>query len=1117
MNFKALFSIPLFKWKKLTKLLLIMKLSAVLIVVGCLQVSARTYSQNVTLSSENVPLQVVFREIEKQTGFHFFYRVSLASQFRNVDVHLDNTPLKDAMDEVLKGQPLKYKVINKTIVITQKTGDRREYELVAPDEDALAVNVSGIVTDPQGTPLARASVKIKNTNRGVSTNDRGSYSLSNVAENAVLVISYVGFRDQEVMVQGRSVINIVMEKESVGMKEVVAIGYGDQSRRFLTSSIASVSQEELNKAPTTDIGMLLQGKVAGLNITKNGDPLVGSSIILRGASTLRGGAQSPLFVVDGVPGASTAVVPPDEIESIDVLKDAVATAIYGSRAANGVIIITTKKAKAGQPVISYNGYAGFEKRSNGYDMMNADQLHDFLARNNQVLDPKDDLGANTNWQDEVMRTGFSHNHNISLSNNIGNNLTYNASFNRFEEKGILLKSNVQKTIARISLQQKLLNNRLELGVTAANQVSKSSNVPFRNIVLSQMLTYLPTVPVRNVDGSYYENFSRGGYFNPVSIIDNATEEAKSSVFLGVFTAKAKLPFGFTYNLSYSYQGSNYMSGSYYNKYYTEHYRDIRIVPEPGNSTGNYHFLSGENGVGSRGTSKNNSQLLETYLDWNRKFNAHEINVVLGYSYQKNTSESLSGTTTNFPSDEVSYYNLGMGDPYAMPTYRIGIGSYYTPALLISDFARLNYNYKGRYLLQASLRHDGSSVFGKDHQWGWFPAAGVAWRVINEPFMKNQSLLSDLKLRLGYGVTGNSLGIGPYSSKMLFGPVGSFYYNGQSEKAYGAIQNPNPDLHWERTFTSNIGLDFAVWNGRFEGSLDYYEKNTKDIIYGYTVDPSLYPVSSMTANVGEMSNKGIELVLSGTPIQRTDFKWHTSFNISHNRNKVVSLSNELFQKDNVLMTEAVGNGQSGVTIQILKAGMPIGQFYTFKYAGKNEEGVSQYYDHEGNVTADMSKLKAIEDYYYCGNAQPKALLGWSNMFKYKNFDLNIFLRSVLGAKVFNVTWANLNAPNSARLQNIPVQLASASTGDYNSSRYSDRWIEDASYLRFDNATLGYTLPYISSSIKRLRIYVTGNNLFVITPYKGIDPEINQGGLAPGVDANNFYPKTRVVMFGINASF
>lgn len=978
--------------------------------------------------------------------------------------------------------------------------------------------ISGNLIDNTKQPIIGASVSVKGSSKVTSTGAEGSFTISAKTGDKIL-FSFLGYQTKELTVEAASTYQVTISEATASLTDVVVVGYGKSTRKALTSSISTVKGEDLNKGAISDVGQMLQGKVPGLNISRSGDPNRNAAIIMRGASTLREGAQSPLFVIDGVVGADISIIAPDDVASIDVLKDAAAAAIYGNRAANGVIMVTTKKGVSGQTQISYNGYFGIENVSNRYDMMNADQLRAFLAKTNSALTPANDKGANTNWQDEVQRSdAMSQNHNVSLSGGT-EKTTYNASVNYFNQQGIIKTSGLDRFIGRIGVEQKAFNDKLKISFNLSNSVSNADLVPYRNTILSQMLTYLPTAPVRNADGSYFDNLVQTSYYNPVSMLENAKENLKTKNILGNLSANLKLPFGFTYDVNVSYQNTQNVYGAFYNSIYTSRYNNVRNTPDPpANPT--FVSLVGQNGVAVRNAYQNTNKIIETYLTWNKKFGDHDINAVAGYSYQQSlNNDGFQSTSTNFPVNEVGYNNLSLGNPYAVTDFRVDFnpGVTYQEILLISDFARVNYNYKNKYLLQGSIRRDGSNVFGINETWGYYPSVGAAWNLDQENFMKNQNVVRSLKLRGSYGIAGNSLGFAPLTTKLIYGQVGQFYYNGSPrEGAYGAIQNENKDLRWERTATTNLGVDFGLFGGRVGGSVDWYNKKTTDLILTFDVDQNLYPSGQLTANVGKLSNKGIEVVLNGTPVISDNFSWTTAINLARNVNKIITLSDTRFNIDNRLTVTPDGAGQSGASLQILAPGQAIGTFYTFKYAGKDANGVSQYYDAAGNIKTQG--LLNRTDYYILGNAQPKALIGWSNNVRYKNFDLSIFMRAVLGNKIMNVTRADLFRPSTAQFTNIPVEVENESASDFNSYKYSSRFLENGSYLRLDNATLGYTFKKgLIPGVNSLRLYTTANNLFVITGYKGIDPEINQGGIAPGVDTNNFYPKTRTFLFGLNVSF
>lgn len=979
---------------------------------------------------------------------------------------------------------------------------------------AQTKSVSGVVKDGKGEPVANATVLVKGGKTGVATGANGTFTIS-VAPGATLLISAVNFEPASLKVGAENTYTVVLTDKQTVLTDVVVVGYGKGNRKTLASSISTIRPDDLNKGAIGDVGQLLQGKIAGVNITASGDPNRSAAVILRGASTLNS-SQGPFYVVDGIPGADIATVAPDDIATIDILKDAAATAIYGNRAANGVIIITTKKGKKGQSVVTYSGYVGSEKVSSELKMMDAAQLRAFVTKNSLAFTPADDKGANTNWQKAIEKnSALSHNHNISLSGG-NDHTTYNASLNYLSKEGILKNSDLTRVIARISLEQTALNDKVKFGVNVTNSNSSADDLPYRNTILLQSALYLPVSPITNADGSYFENFIKTNYYNPVAMLSNAEMNTKYNLLIGSFNTQVKLPFGFTYDINLSYQNSSYLYGSYLNKYFTSKYNSMYDNPDPGYG-GHTLQAFGSNGQATRSSFQDRRKVLETFLTWDKKIGYHSANVVVGYSWQDNViGDGFQITTSNFPVDNTSYNNLTLSSPstYGSGLY-FGAGGAYQHTRLISDFARLNYNYKDKYLLQGSVRRDGSSVFGKNNQWGYFPSVGAAWRIIQEDFMSKQNIFSDLKLRASYGVTGNASGFNAYTAQFISGSLGTYYYNGNGmTTAYGPTQAANFDLQWEKTATTNIGLDFTILNGKVSGTFDWYDKNTTGMIYGYRVDPILVPSGRITANGGSINNKGVELSLTATPVKTNDFSWTSSINLAHNKNVITKLTNPLFiGGDSVTVSYPEGGGQSGSSLQLLKEGHPLGQFFTLEYAGKNSAGVSQYVAANGSLTTTPTRA----DYRYAGDAQPKLVMGWSNTLRYKDFDFNIFIRGVFGNKIFNATRADLFRPTTAMTTNILVDAADESPADGNAYKYSSRFIEKGNYIRFDNATLGYNIKGITKYIKSMRAYASVNNLFTITKFTGIDPEVNQGGIAPGVDYNNFYPKTRTVMVGVNVSF
>ncbi|HWK06217.1 MAG TPA: TonB-dependent receptor [Puia sp.] len=1087
-----------------------MKMTAFLLIAACLQVSARGFSQKINLSTREAPLEKVFKEIQKQSGYSFWYKTRQLNKAVKVTLDLKNVSLDEALKKCFENQPFDYFVVEQTIVVKP-----REPSPAATPETMASI-IKGTVTTAAGKPLGGVTITIKATQKGTTTNEKGEYTLS-VTKEDILTFSYVGYEPREVKVGDRTTIDISLTESNTALNDVVVVGYGRANRKNLSSAVSTVKSEDLNVGAITDVGQLLQGKAAGLNISASGDPNTPAAVVLRGVSTINS-SQSPFYVIDGVPGADISIIAPDDIASIDILKDAAATAIYGNRAANGVIMVTTKKGgKKGQLQVAYNGYAGLEKVSSSLKMMNAAQSRAFVTKNSLAYSPNDDKGANTDWQKAIERSSaFSHNHNLSFTGG-GDHSNYVASLNYVKKEGILSHSSLERFIARLAIEQYAFKDKVKFGVNITNSSSSANDIPYRSVVLLQSALHLPVSPVKNADGTYFENFNTTGYYNPVAMMNHSQLNKKYNTLVGSFTTQVKLPFGLTYDLNLSYQKMDTLTGQYLDSYFTANYNNMYDNPNPGLG---YHTQQsfGANGQATRSTYQNTSKLLETYFTWDRKFGFHTINAVLGYSWQNFIiGDGFQVTTSNFPVDNVGYNNLALSNPYGLTGYTIGLGAdgVYQETRLISDFARVNYNYKDKYLLQGSVRRDGSSVFGANHQWGYFPSVGAAWRISQESFMNSQALFSELKIRGSYGVTGNATGFNAYTAQSLSGSNGTFYYSGSNVGAYGTIQASNVNLQWEKTATTDIGLDFSILKGKLSGAVDLYNKNTTGMIYPYKVDPILVQTGTITANGGSMNNKGIELSLAANLVKKADFSWASSLNLSHNVNKITSLTNPLFTGgDSVLLADPEGGGQSGSTLQILKAGKPMGQFFSLQYAGKNASGVSQYVGGDGKLTTNPS---IGTDYHYLGNAQPKLLLGWANTFHYKAFDLNIFLRAVFGNKIFDATRADLFRPATAATTNILVDAAGESPSDGNAYKYSSRFIESGSYLRFDNASLGYNFKYLGESIKSLRVYVSVNNLFVITGYKGVDPEVTQGGIAPGVDYNNFYPKTRQFLLGAKVSF
>jgi TonB-linked SusC/RagA family outer membrane protein len=960
--------------------------------------------------------------------------------------------------------------------------------------------VKGTVKDAQGSPLPSVTVQVKGTNKSTSTLVDGKFSINAVKGN-VLQFRFIGYQSTEVTVGDENTINLTLSESQRTLNDVVVIGYGTTTKKELTSAITTVKAENFNTGVVATPADLLEGKVAGLNITNDGNPNGTATVTLRGPSTLRtGAASSPFYVIDGVPDADINLIAPSDIVSIDVLKDASAAAIYGSRATNGVIIVTTKKGKAGQSYLTYNAYAGIEKIANQFQVATASQLKAFLAKIGQSLTPANNNGT-TNWEDEIERSGgFSQNHNLSFGGGTDKTV-YGGSINYLEDQGIVKTSGLNRFIGRLNVSHKALNDKLKLDFSLSNSITNQdlfvNDIPLYTSnganpnVFRAAVQSLPTRAVYNADGSFYNDPTLVLGYNPLGLLETNTYNQKVNLLLANVKAELQLPFGLLYNLNLAYQDRNTTGNVYLNS-------ASELAPSLG-------------GVATRSQDEDTKKLFENYLSYAHKWGKHDFKALFGYSFdQTEMGDGFQSSNENFISDATSYHNLALGTAPAgyVPNY----GSFSDETLrLISFYSRVNYSYEGKYIFQASIRRDGSNAFGSNNQWGYFPAVSGAWRIIDESFMKEQSLFDDLKLRVGYGKTGNALGFDPYTPLVLYGTSGSFYDNGNWIGAIGPTQNPNPNLKWETTATLNLGLDFSLLKGRLSGTIDVYDKKTTDMIYSIPVSTVIYYKNTLTANVGSMDNKGIEIGLSGTPVKARNFTWDSYGNISFNKNMITSLGNDISK---IYVGDPEGPGQSGSTVSIIQAGYPLGEFYTLKYIGLTN-GVSTYMGADGKPTTTPTST----DRTYAGDAQPKYTFGWGNTFNYKKFSLNFFFRGQGGNKIMDASLADFNTPYSATTHNVPVLTLSEPVTDVNANLYSTRYLESGAFIRLSNATLSYKIKIPGNYIHGLRIYTTATNIFTITKYKGVDPELNlslnnqASGQFIGVDANNYYPKTRTFLAGV----
>ena len=959
--------------------------------------------------------------------------------------------------------------------------------------------VSGTVKDANGEPLIGVSVMEVGTNNGAVTDINGNYTL-NVKPGAKLKLSYIGFTPQTVKAGANS--QIVLQEDNTALNEVVVVGYGTMRRKDVTSSITTVKAEDLNQGVFTDPGQMLQGKVPGLVVSSTADPNGSPTITLRGASTLRTGAMSPYYVVDGIPGVDISIVSPEDIESIDVLRDATATAIYGSKAANGVIIITTKKGSKERTNVTYNGYVAFDNILKKYDVCTADDLRQYAKDNNITLK---DGGANMDWQDEVLRTGISHNHNVNISG--GNESTsYMISGDLRKREGVIKMTGFDRFNVRSLVSTKTLKDHLTVSLGANMMYGKHFGVPSGNegaSVLDAMNYYSPTNAIKNADGTWTVGSGSKNY-NPLALMEENKSETvwKRNQFVG--KTALELWKGLVWNVNYSW--SNYQST--YSAYNT---RNSQL-----------EGIGNKNGQATRNTYFGREQTFETYLNYDFKVGKSKWGLMAGYSWEeKKNNDGFGLSVEGYYNDDLGWYNMSYAQTILGVQNSVQSG-YLEKVRNISFYGRVNYSFDSRYMLQATIRRDGSSVFGKNNRWGTFPSVSAAWNITEEKFMQNQHIFDNLKLRAGYGISGNAMGFDVYSSYNTYGASGTFVYDGKTYRTYGATKNANPDLKWESTGMLNIGLDFAFLKGRLNGTVEVYHKKTKDLIWSYPVSTTQYIYGWMDANVGEMTNKGIEFTLNAVPVRTKNFMWSTTLNLSHNKNTVDKMQNETFHTTNLTQGDPMVAGVSadGWTQRIME-GEPIGTFYTYQYAG-TVNGRSEYYvlDENGNRTGETTNNPSLKDRSITGCAQPKLNAGWNNTLTYKNWSLNAFITGVFGNDVYNSARAHYTAAQMfSDGKNVLKEFLSNPVGDASGSLPSDRYIEKGSYVRLQTLSLSYTFRNCFNDwIQDLTLYGTANNLFTITNYKGLDPEVNMGGIDPGIDYRwSRYPHTRTFMVGVKINF
>lgn len=1087
----------------------------------------------VTVELRNENLKKLFKKIEKQTGLMFAYQPQQVDGYTSITLPKETRSVKATLDIALKGTGLGYRQVNNSVMIFTEEEHRMT------ENKNLVITVTGMVKDEAGNPIPGVNILVKETTNGTTTDANGNYSLLVSKENAVLLFSFIGYITQEIALNSRSVINVVMAADIKSLGEVVVIGYGTQRKTDVTGAIASVSAEQIAERPITNFVEALAGQMSGVQIQQiDGAPGGGGLVVrVRGTGSISAGS-APLFVVDGYPiEGDISMISPNDIESIQVLKDASATAIYGSRGGNGVVIVTTKKGVVGKPKIELSMYTGWQQVANKLDMMNSEQYAQWFVdgRNNawvqaggNASDPNEirtsinfkippeylnpESLPNTNWQDEIFRTAPMQNYQLSVSGGT-DNTRYLISGGYVEQDGIIINTDYRRYNLRSDVSSKILN-KIEVGLNLEASMANSNHVENGKYGPVQLaLVVPPTFPVYREDGSYGSPLNSPYDFipvtdpNPVEIAKEIDDIQKTFRTLGKAFVDYKILDGL--NLRVSLGGlllqnrSNFYRPSYVN-------RDSNPAPNTVEATSS--------------TSQETDWLLENLITYNKVFNGtHSVNAVAGYTKQYNHFESNYIFATNFPNDNIHTLNNGQ------VTNGNSMESEFS---LISYLARVNYAFKDKYLLTATIRTDGSSRFGANNRWGSFPSFSLGWRLSEEAFLEPLGLISDMKIRTSYGFTGNN-SISNYGSIGLLGTtryvIGNNLVNGVHPNSIS-----NPDLGWEMTKQLDVGFEVGILENRIQFETDFYYRSTKDLLLSVPV-PLITGYGTQLQNIGKVRNSGLEL-LANTRNVVGNFKWNTSFNISFNRNEVLALGPD----DNPIYASApnVSNGF------ITEVGEPIANFFGYFFDGVylTEAEINASAHHPTTVPGDPiirdingDGIINADDRTIIGNNQPDFFYGISNNFSYRNFDLGIQIVGSEGAEVFTLSsrfTKYYHGGRNARADAANRWRSPEQPGDghyFRANRNfsglqkepSNYWVQDASFLRIRNVTLGYNLPeklLEKVSMQSSRLYFSVQNLYTFTDYFGFDPEVStQGsGLSRGADYSG-YPTPRTFTLGVNVAF
>lgn len=965
--------------------------------------------------------------------------------------------------------------------------------------------LSGVVKDAEtDDPVSGATVLVQGTASGAYTDDAGRFTIQVPGDANTLIVSFFGYEQQEIAIDGQSEIEVSLTTSISTLDEVLVTGYGTQKAKEVTSAITSVDAKDFNGGQVNDAAQLIQGKVAGLVIARpGGNPNGTFNIRLRGLSTAAGNTE-PLVVIDGVIGADLGSIDPNDVQSIDILKDGSAAAIYGTRGSNGVIIVTTKTGTAGSSQINYNSFGTIEEVAQTVDVSPASEFRNIIAE--QGFDR--DLGATTDWFDELTQTGLSQVHNLSLSGGTGQT-TYRVSGNFRDIQGAAINTGFWQLNGRINLTQRALNDKLRITVNLAATTRAEEDI--NGEAFRQATIYNPTAPVRSDDPAFdiYDGFFQEvlfNYFNPVAIAEQVIQEKEEQFTNFNFEGAYDIIPGLTLLGRYSQNRESEIRRFYADKQ-------------------SFFLGRDRNGLATIINEREQNELIESTLTYSGDAGNFYYTILGGYSYQEFVFDGNGAQGGDFLTDEFTFNNLSGALDF--PNGRGVAGSFKNLNKLVAFFGRVNLNYKDTYFLNATVRREGSTLFGENNKYATFPAVSAG---VNLASFLQVPWIDNLKFRASYGRTGalpTTVGI----SQLRLAPSGNFFLNGEYVPSFAPFSNANPDLKWETKDEIDFGFDFSFFNQRLNGSMDYYRRVTEDLIFGLPVPVPPNLVGITQVNVGELRNNGFEFAASYLAVNNNNFTWTPTVNFSTFNTELVSLSNDDLEFGSETFIANLGSpGQNNTPLIRVAEGEPVGQIWGKVFEGVNEDGTWQFADLDGDGESRLDE----DDETVIGNGLPDFTIGIANSFTFGNFDANFFLRGSFGHDLVNTFRAFYEVPNQANAYNVTTtEFYDPQLDD--SPLFNSIHVEDASFLKLDNATIGYTIPLGENSpFSRLRIYIAGQNLFVLTDYTGVDPEVRfqdetvvdqsvtfLGGqetianpLAPGIDRRNTYFRTRSYTFGIN---